>query len=478
MRDRKAVNVVQGERHGGEAALAEEVHLDEAEGFDGVHVVLRDDDALGGAFERDKLRERARGDDRAARMNAEMARGVVEAQSDLENSFPGLVVDGQAAALREIADSLQNFAHGAMRKAFGEAVHFAGRNAEDFGNFADGEASVHGDETSDHCYAGPFLGPSCMSSLRRLRPMCLLPRLCYLRPLPWRSHASSSLKLRHRLFAPFGVHVVEKLVAAGAADVDVDIGTIAALLVEKTLEIKAPAERADAGNAKAIGDHGTGGGAAGDGGNAAAAGFLDDVPDKQEIWSEIEFFDDFEFMGEARENFRTQRAIETAGAFKAKLPEIGERRFAFGDGEFGEDEFVQFEPEIAAIGDFESVAKQFGVIGKEALHFRGGLEPGFGGGDFWRLHGSEKAAGADSVNGTMVEMFFGLEEVDGVGGDEWNVEFAAKAVGFAEEAAVARGEMLDGEVEAVGEGGFELGNKRRSRQRIVGCRDPSAASPY
>src|SRR5579885_3811461 len=81
----------------------------------------------------------------------------------------------------------------------------------------------------------------------------LLPRLFYWCPLPWRSHASSSFKLRHRLFAPFGVHVVEKLVAAGAADVDVDIGTIAALLVEKTLEIKAPAERADAGNAKAIG---------------------------------------------------------------------------------------------------------------------------------------------------------------------------------------------------------------------------------
>src|SRR5208282_1355946 len=55
------LNVVQRQRHRGEPALAEQVHLDQAEGFDGVHIILRDDDALGGAFQRDKMRQRARG---------------------------------------------------------------------------------------------------------------------------------------------------------------------------------------------------------------------------------------------------------------------------------------------------------------------------------------------------------------------------------------------------------------------------------
>ena len=234
-----------------------------------------------------------------------------------------------------------------------------------------------------------------------------------------------------------------------AADVNVDIGAIAALFVEETLEIEAPAERADAGNAEAVGDHGAGSGAASDGGNSAATCFFDDVPDEQEIGSKVELFDDFEFVSEARENFRAQRPVETAGTFKAEFPEIREGRFALGDREFREDELAKIELKVAAAGDFESVPEQFGMIGKATLHFGGRFEPGFRSGDFGRLHGSEKGAGADSVNGAMVEMLFRLEEVNIVGGDEWNVEFAAKAFGFAKEAAVTGGE-------AVGKGGLEV----------------------
>lgn len=253
------------------------------------------------------------------------------------------------------------------------------------------------------------------------------------------------------LLAPFGVNVVEEFVAARAADINVNIGAVATLLVEEALEIEAPAERADTGNAEAISDHGAGSGTAGDGGNAAAAGFFDDVPDEKKIRREIEFFDDFELAREARKNFGTQRAVEAARAFKAELPKIGEWRFAFGDGKFGEDELAELELEIAAIGDFERVAEQLEMIGKEALHFGGGLEPRFGSGDFWGLDGGEQAAGSDGVDGAMVKILFGLEEVDVVGGDERDIEFTAEMFGFAEEAAVTGREMLDGEVEAAGE---------------------------
>ena len=152
------VDIVEGEGHGGEAALAEEIHLDEAKSFDGVHVILRDDNALGGALEGDEIGERLRGDDRAAGMNAEMTWGVVEAQGDLENGFPRLVVDGEIAAFGEAADGLQDFAHGTMRKALGEAIDFAGRDAKDFGDFADGEACVHGDKAANHGHVSPLPG--------------------------------------------------------------------------------------------------------------------------------------------------------------------------------------------------------------------------------------------------------------------------------------------------------------------------------
>jgi hypothetical protein len=300
----RAVDVVESEGHGGEAALAEKIHLDEAEGFDGVHVILRDDDAFGSTLERNELRERTRGDDCAAGMNAEMARSVVKTQSDLKDGFPRLVVDGKIAAFGKILDGLKNFAHRTIGKTAGEAIDFSGRDAKGFCDFADGKASVHGDETADHRDSGPLPG------------------------------------LRNVRLAPFGVDVIEEFVATGAADVNVNIGTIAALSVQETFEIEAPTQWANARNAEAVRDDGTGGGAASYGGNAAAAGFFDDVPDKKKIGSEIEFFDDFEFVSEAGKNFRTQRAIEAASAFKAEFPEIRKRRFAIGNREFGEDELV------------------------------------------------------------------------------------------------------------------------------------------
>jgi hypothetical protein len=105
--------------------------------------------------------------------------------------------------------------------------------------------------------------------------------------------------------------------------------------------------------------------------------------------------------------------------------------------------------------------KQLGMIGEKALHFGGRLEPGFGSGDFRRFDGGEKAAGADGVDGAMMKMLFGLEEMDIVGGDERNGELAAEKFGFAEETAIAGREMVDFEVEAVGEGGFKRGKEGR-----------------
>ena len=89
------------------------------------------------------------------------------------------------------------------------------------------------------------------------------------------------------------------------------------------------------------------------------------------------------------------------------------------------------------------------------MHFGGGLEPGFAGGDFRRCDGGQQASGADGVYCAMMEMLLGPEEVHVVCGHERNAEFAAKALGFAHRSAIAGRKMLDFDVEAVGEDVFE-----------------------
>ena len=105
-KSKAALDVVEREGHGSEAALAEQIHFDEPEIFDGVHAALRDDNPFCGAFERRQARQWTRGNHRTAGVNAHVARGVVESQRHLEDGFPGLVVSREVAALRQVANGL------------------------------------------------------------------------------------------------------------------------------------------------------------------------------------------------------------------------------------------------------------------------------------------------------------------------------------------------------------------------------------
>ena len=96
------------------------------------------------------------------------------------------------------------------------------------------------------------------------------------------------------------------------------------------------------------------------------------------------------------------------------------------------------------------------MIGKTFLHFRDRFEPRFSGGDFGRSDGGQQSASANGVHRAMVEVFLEPEEVHVVGYDERNAECAAEALGFADGAAVAGGEVLHFDVETVGEDLLEL----------------------
>src|SRR2546426_7960267 len=171
-------------------------------------------------------------------------------------------------------------------------------------------------------------------------------------------HGDEARDHGHVFRAPALVYVVEQLVAPRAAEVEVNVGAIAALLVEEPLEVEAPAQRADARDAQAVGDDRARRRAARHRRDPAPPRLLDDVPDEQKVWREAPLLDDFQFVREPREHLRSQRAVTLLGSFKAQLPQIREWRLALGDRERGENQLAQFEFEIAALGDFERRAER------------------------------------------------------------------------------------------------------------------------
>src|SRR5207247_5682432 len=103
------------------------------------------------------------------------------------------------AALRQAANRLQNLAYRPVRQPFRESVHLARWYPEHLRHLANRQPCVHGDEASDH---------------------------------------------RHVLFAPSRVHIVEQLVAPRAANINIDVRAISALLGQKSLEVQTPSQRA------------------------------------------------------------------------------------------------------------------------------------------------------------------------------------------------------------------------------------------
>src|SRR5256885_14365267 len=83
--------------------------------------------------------------------------------------------------------------------------------------------------------------------------------------------------------SPVLVDVIEELVAPRTANIDVDVRAIAALFVQKPFEVQPPAQWTHAGNSQAIRHDGACRRPARDRGNAAAPGFLHDVPYQQKI---------------------------------------------------------------------------------------------------------------------------------------------------------------------------------------------------
>jgi len=117
------------------------------------------------------------------------------------------------------------------------------------------------------------------------------------------------------------VDVLDDLVAAGGAEVDVDVGHLAARRVEEALEEELVGDGVGVGDVQDVADDAVAGGAAAGVEDAAAPRELDDVVDGEEVLGEAELFDDAELALEAGGDYGGERAIALFGAGEAALPE-------------------------------------------------------------------------------------------------------------------------------------------------------------
>src|SRR5579883_69036 len=232
----------------GEGGEPEEIHLEEAHLFDGLHVVGGDDFVILATADGDQIGERARSDDDAGGVDSgaadeafELASGVDEL-ADLRIAIVGLLQG------RRILESLLNGDADGGGDELGDAVDVAVRHVESAAHVLDGGFGGHGIEGDN---------------------------------------------LRDLLASILAGDVFDDFAAAVHVEVDINVGHGDALGIEKALEEQRVLERIDIGDFHDIADQRAGGGAAaGADRNVMLAGVADEVPNDEEVSRELHLLDD------------------------------------------------------------------------------------------------------------------------------------------------------------------------------------------
>ena len=234
-----------GRFQGGQVAQAEEVHLEQPGFFDVAHVPLGADDlvlvAPADDLKRNQRLERLVGDHHARGVRAGVAGGTLEPLRKPDQAFDlGVLVD-----------------HRAQRRLFLEGVL---------------ERDVQPGRNQPVDLLDPRQGNA-------QHPAHVLDRRLGL-------HRAEGANLGHVGVAVLLADVVDHLVAPLLAEVDVDVGRLGAIGVEKPLEQQVVLDRADIAEVQDVADQSTACRPARRRRNAALASIADEVPDDQEIGGE------------------------------------------------------------------------------------------------------------------------------------------------------------------------------------------------
>ena len=378
----------------GEVFETEEVHFKEADGFGGVFFELDDGEFFFGfAGERDDIDERFFADDDAGGVHAGVAgKAFEEAGVFHDATGVGLGVGG-GFEFGAFGEGLFEGHAGGFGDHFGEAVavgEFDFENAAEVAHEGFGAEGAEGDD------------------------------------------------LGYAIFAVFFADVADDVLAAGGAEVDIEVGGGDAVGVEEAFEDEAVGEGVDGGDLEGVGEEGAGAGAAaGADGYAGIAGVLDEVGDDEEVVNVVGFFDDADFVVEAFVDFafavvfglvEVVDLVEGFETFFAEVDKVVEAAGeAVGEGELGEVEVFGFfgeeEFDVAALGDFDGVGDGLGLVGEEGFHFGGAFEVELVAGVAVAAGVGDEVVALEAGENIVGFGVFLVDVVDIVGGDEGEAGF-------------------------------------------------------
>jgi hypothetical protein len=200
--------------------------------------------------------------------------------------------------------------------SFGSTIRL---DRERLPHFPRGAAAAIGNDVGGHCYSRPFGGYS-------------WPFGGYSWPFggySWPFGGGAELSV-------LPVHVLNDALAAIAArQIEIDVGPLAALLRQKTLEQQIHADGIDRGDAEAVADGAVRRGAAALHEDPLLAAEIDDVPDDEEVAGEIELLDQIELALELPRVPRLDRPVALARARERDLPQKRGHRLASRHGKVG-----------------------------------------------------------------------------------------------------------------------------------------------
>ena len=329
----------------GEVAQAEEVHLQQAERLDTVHVELRHDllrvvARVLGELEREVVHERGVADHHPGRVHGVLSTEPLERPGGLDDLLRLWLA---LVRVREVGRELQRVldrivaAHDGGRVHLAETVAHDRREPEHAGGVADALLALDRLERDD---------------LRDVVGPVLLGR------------------------------VADHLVATALVEVHVDVGHLDALGVQEAFEQQAVAQRIEVGDAQGVA-HDRAGRRASARPNADAllASVPDQVPDDQEVAAESHARDHAELVVDALADLGRDLAVALCGSLVDELAKV---RVAIDAARRLEPRQVVsllggrpvsvHEVELDALGDVERVVADLGRLGEDLAHLLGALE--------------------------------------------------------------------------------------------------------
>ena len=176
--------------------------------------------------------------------------------------------------------------------------------------------------------------------------------------------------------------VADHLVATTLVEVHVDVGHLDALGIEEALEQQAVAQRIEVGDAQAVRHHRAGrAAAAGPDADAVLARVADQVPHDQEVAAEPHRRDDPELVVDAVSHLGGDLGVALRRAVVDQLTQVGVAVEAAGGLEpgqvvalVGRRAIAVDEVELDAFGDRQGVVARLGELAEDLAHLLGALE--------------------------------------------------------------------------------------------------------